>query len=98
MTITKCAMGVAWTSGLASIAITFALFTFFDPGDAVEILGLNADPGEFRVKAYIFMISLLWLVLSFSVAMVCFYQSLRDSNCGSKNTLEESDSEKPIDT
>ncbi|MBC8518806.1 MAG: hypothetical protein H8D24_00165 [Gammaproteobacteria bacterium] len=82
MALKKCALGVAWTSGLVSIAITFLLFTFFDPAEMVEMLQLNVDPGIFRMKAYAFMIALVWLVLAASVAMNCFYRSLRNSTCG----------------
>lgn len=82
MALKKCALGVAWTSGLVAIAITFLVFTFFDPADAVEMFQLNTDPGVFRIKAYALMITLVWLVLGASVAMNCFYRSLRDSTCG----------------
>ena len=64
------------------------MFTFFDPGDAVEMLGLNADPGEFRLQAYMFMILLIWLVLWISVIINCFYRSVR-GDCVPNNENDE---------
>ncbi|MBT3347441.1 MAG: hypothetical protein HOM84_07365 [Thiotrichales bacterium] len=82
MKLRQCAIGVAWTSGLTALAITFLLFTFFDPADAVEMFNLNVDPGTFRMQAYAILIATVWLVLGASVAMNCFYNSLRNSSCG----------------
>ncbi len=82
MQIRKCALGVAWTSGLTAIAITFLMFTFFDPADAVALFKLDIDPGVFRIQAYAFLIVLVWLILGASVAMNCFYRTLRSSVCG----------------
>ncbi len=82
MQIRKCALGVAWTSGLTAIAITFLMFTFFDPADAVALFQLDIDPGVFRIQAYAFLIALVWMILGASVAMNCFYRSLRNSACG----------------
>ncbi len=82
MEIKKCAMGVAWTSGLTALAITFLLFTFFDPGDVAISLQLPIDPGEFRIRAYLFTSVAIWAILGASVGMNCFYRSLRNSSCG----------------
>lgn len=89
MEIKKCAMGVVWTSGLTALGITFLLFTLFDPGDAATVLKLPMDPGEFRIQAYLFMGAFVWMVLISSVAMNCFYRTLREGNCGCRG--KESD-------
>jgi hypothetical protein len=89
MQLKKCALGVAWTSGLTALAITFVLFTFFDPADAAVVLKLPMDPGDFRVQAYLFMGMLIWMLLSASVAMNCFYRTLRSSRCGCSSEGEE---------
>lgn len=82
MELKKCALGVAWTSGLTAVAITFLLFTFFDPADMAVMWNLSVDPGTFRMQAYAFLIASIWLVLGASVAMNCFYRTLRSSSCG----------------
>ncbi len=86
MELKKCALGVAWTSGLTAVAITFILFTFFDPADMAVMWNLNVEPGTFRMQAYAFMIAAIWLVLGASVAMNCFYRTLRSSSCGCAST------------
>ena len=94
MELKKCAFGVIWTSGLTALALTLLLFTFFDPADAVETFNLNVEPGTFRLQVYAFMTVMIWLILSASVAMNCFYRSLRSSACGGCGVTTEDESSK----
>lgn len=82
MSIPKCILGVAWTSALIAIAISTVMFSLFDIGTAIESLGIDIKHDNLVLKAFVFTSILIWLLLWSSVLLNCFYNSLRNSNCG----------------
>ena len=82
MNISKCALGVAWTSALIAIAISAVIFSIFNIGDVIESLGLGLQQNNFVIKIFAFMVIFIWLILWASFVLNCFYRSLRNSSCG----------------
>ena len=68
-----------WTSALVVGSLVFLAFSFIDPADIVITMMLDIDEAEFRVKAYIFSFSFLWLAfLAFSFLNYYFTQMMCD--------------------
>jgi len=82
MSVPKCLLGVLWTSSLIALAISTIMFSVFDVGSIIETITENHLQQNLVLKSFIFMASLIWLILFSSVLLNCFYMSLRNSNCG----------------
>ncbi len=66
-----------WTNALVVGALVFLVFTFIDPADIAIAMMLDVDEGIFRVQAYLFSFTFLWLVFAASTFLNCYFARMK---------------------